>query len=472
MSPSALRGLPRRAWLLLGRSPLDLSTPEGRSGERYRRVALTALASGAAKAIGLLAMLVSVPLTVSYLGEERYGLWMTVSSTVALLGFADLGIGNGLMNAVSEANGLGDRAAALRSVSSAVFVLLAAAALLAAAFALAYPHIPWPRLFNVRTALAAREAGPAMAVFAACFAAGIPLGVVERVQLGYQEGFANGLWRCAGSLLGLLLLLLAIRAEAGLPWLVAALAGPPPLAALANAATLFGRRRPWLRPSARHVSRAEAGRLLRLGFLFFVLQLAMVAALSSDNIVAAQLLGPEAVTRYSVPGRLFGVVPLVLGMLLYPLWPAYAEAVARGDRAWARRTLGRSLLVCLGLAGPACLLLLACGRRLVSLWVAPELAPSPGLLAGFAAWTLLSSVGGAMGMFLNGTGVVRLQVICASLFAAVSLAAKVVLVPLLGLPGIVWGTAAAYALCASAPEAFYLWSYFNRQEVESHAAAE
>ncbi len=39
--------------------------------------------------------IVTVPLTIGYLGSERYGLWITISSVVAMINFADLGIGNG-----------------------------------------------------------------------------------------------------------------------------------------------------------------------------------------------------------------------------------------------------------------------------------------------------------------------------------------------------------------------------------------
>jgi O-antigen/teichoic acid export membrane protein len=61
------------------------------------------MAAGAARAIGLLTSLISVPLTYRYLGPERYGIWMVLFSFIAAMGFADLGIGNGLMNVVLEA---------------------------------------------------------------------------------------------------------------------------------------------------------------------------------------------------------------------------------------------------------------------------------------------------------------------------------------------------------------------------------
>jgi O-antigen/teichoic acid export membrane protein len=49
-------------------------------------------------------MVISVPLTLTYLGSERYGMWMAISSIVALLAFADFGLGNGLVNAIAVAS--------------------------------------------------------------------------------------------------------------------------------------------------------------------------------------------------------------------------------------------------------------------------------------------------------------------------------------------------------------------------------
>ena len=86
-----------------GLKEFDTSTPEGRSRERYRRVALTAISSAGARVIAVVTMLIAVPLTLHYLGTERYGMWMTISSIIAMMGFADLGMGLGLMNAISEA---------------------------------------------------------------------------------------------------------------------------------------------------------------------------------------------------------------------------------------------------------------------------------------------------------------------------------------------------------------------------------
>src|SRR5690348_6591044 len=97
----------------------NTSTDEGRSNERYRRAALTTATSLIAKLASVITFVVSVPLTVRYLGPERYGIWMTVASLVTMLSWADLGIGNGLMTLISESHGKTDEEAARAYVSSA-----------------------------------------------------------------------------------------------------------------------------------------------------------------------------------------------------------------------------------------------------------------------------------------------------------------------------------------------------------------
>ena len=103
------------------RQPFDRTNADDRARERHVRVALGASASLLAKVVSVGTVLISVPLTLHYLGPERYGMWMTMSSLVAIFSFADLGIGNGVLNAVAAAHGRDDRATIRGYVSSGFF---------------------------------------------------------------------------------------------------------------------------------------------------------------------------------------------------------------------------------------------------------------------------------------------------------------------------------------------------------------
>ncbi|MGB0128378.1 MAG: oligosaccharide flippase family protein, partial [Rhodocyclaceae bacterium] len=347
---------------LFSLKPFDGSSEQGRARERYRRVALSAIAAAAAKLVTVGTTLISVPLTLHYLGAERYGMWMAMSSVIAMLSFADLGMGNGILNAVAESNGRDDRQAIRRNVSSGYFILGLIGTLFAAAFAVAYPHVGWDRLFNVQSPVAQTEAGPAIAVLASAFAINIPLTVVQRVQAGLQQGFTANLWQCLGSVLGLAGVLVAIGAEAALPWLVAAMVGGPIIATICNTIHFFGFAQPDLLPVPRCVATENIHRISHTGIWFFALQISVALAYASDSFVISQVLGASAVTEYAVPEKMFALITVLVGMALGPLWPAYGEAIARGDSKWAQQTLRRSVVGAITVAALIASLLVLLGN--------------------------------------------------------------------------------------------------------------
>jgi O-antigen/teichoic acid export membrane protein len=436
--------------------PSDTSTEEGRSIERLRRVRLSLVASLAAKAIGVIATLITVPLTVGYLGTERYGIWMTISSFIALLSFTDLGLGNGLLNSISEANGRDDREKAREYLSSAIFLLSIVAIVILLAFSIIYWFIDWQWVFNISSTIALEEAGPAMFVFIACFAANMPLGTVHRVQLGYQEGFANSIWTAFGSLLSLVGILIAISLKAGLPWLVFAMSGLPAFGAFLNGVVLFRIRKPWLIPRFRCVKWLSGKKIIRTGFLFFVLQVAVAFAYSSDNIVITQVLGPEAVTQYAVPMKLFSIPPMLIMMALYPLWPAYGEAIERKEYKWVKRTLSKSLVIVILFTGVLAPFLVIFGGEIIKWWVGPSITPSFSLLLGLGVWMVIGTAGNSMAMFLNGANIVGVQVVTSILLAMIALVMKVILVGKIGIPGVIWATIIVYFLVVLVPYAYFI----------------
>jgi O-antigen/teichoic acid export membrane protein len=244
--------------------PFDASTPEGRAKERVRKARLTAITAGIARVIAMLTPLVSLPLTLNYLGAERFGMWQTIVSVVGMMAFADLGMGNGLLTSIAQATGREDRGEAKRLVSSAFFMLVAVAAALLLGFLSLAPFVKWTRVFNVTSQLAMREAGPAMAACAVCFALNLPLGIVEKVQSGCQEGFRTNLWQCLGSIVALGVVLGCVYAKVSLYILVLGIMGTPILITTLNAVAYFGYQRPWLRPSLHQVDGLTARALLRI----------------------------------------------------------------------------------------------------------------------------------------------------------------------------------------------------------------
>jgi O-antigen/teichoic acid export membrane protein len=439
----------------------DTLTPEARSEERNKRVGLTAVASMGARAVAFAVTFATVPLTLHYLGTEQYGLWATMTSATALLGFADFGLSNGLVNGVSEALGRNDRESMRRYVSSVFYMLVAVMIVLGIAFAAIYGIVPWAGLFNVSSADATAVAGPAMAVFLAITIVALPLSVVQSVRAGFQEGFASSVWQGVGSIASLVALVVAIAAKAGLPWLVLALGGGPVIAALLNGAVLV-RSRPWLAPRLRLATLPAVRRMMRLGLMFFILAIAISVAYQTDNIVIARMLGPAQVPQYAVPMKLFMVAPLILSFGLMPLWPAYGEALAREDVVWVRRTLVRSLLICAALGALMAAVLLVLGAPILDAWTGGIIRPTTPLLLALSAWGLVQCVTGPMAMYLNGANALGFQAVCATMMMVANLPLSIALTRTIGISGPAWGSVIAQIVFILLPCGVYLRTTFKR----------
>lgn len=422
-----------------------------RAFDRARRIVLSLVASYGARGIGILTGLVTVPLTLKYLGAERYGIWMTLSSFFMLLSFADLGLGGGLLNHISEANGKDDRLQAAKAVSSAFFILSAIGLVIGLVSTLVIPWLGVGSLFKMSAATAGAELRAATLCVGLILAVNVPLGIVDRVRAGYQEGYVTSVFQIGGNLAAFVCLLTVIHFGGSLAWLVLALTAPPALAVMANGARLFATDKPYVRPRWKMFDRTVAISILRVGVMFLALQVAMSLAYASDNLVILRCAGPEAVTGYSVPMRLFSTITMLANLATAPLWPAFGEAIARGDFEWVRRTLKFCLVTTALLTGGASLILVVLGKWLVHLWVGSKVEVDYPLLASMGVLTVVLSCGGVVAMWLNAASALRFQVVVATVFGVAALGLKILFVKWYGLPGIAWGTCLAYLIFAGTP---------------------
>ncbi|NTU82071.1 MAG: lipopolysaccharide biosynthesis protein [Chloroflexales bacterium] len=430
-----------RHWvaMVLGRS-----APGTHGQRRYVRIIQATLVAGLGKGLGLFVGIISVPLTIGYLGTERYGLWVTISTLLIWFQLTDIGLGNGLTNLLAEAYGADRPAQAQRDTATAFWMLCGVAALVAAGALLVGARVDWAGLFQVRSAEARAELGPALAVALGLTCLGLPLQVVERVYSAYQEGAVANLWSALGNLASLAALVLVTGTAGGLVALVAAMSGATLAVKVISALWLFTRHKPWLAPLP---ARFDPGRLRRLSVIgseFFVLQLAAMVLFQTDSLLIAYVLGPQQVTEYNLVYRLFSFVLLAQGLLLAPLWPAYGEAAARGDWPWIRRAFARSMAVNWALFGGAAIVLALVGQPVITAWTGGLVMVDQGLITLMMVWTLVNIWGGLLGTLLNGLQIVRPQAILALVMAALNIALSLLWVRELGVYGVVLATIVAY----------------------------
>jgi O-antigen/teichoic acid export membrane protein len=427
-------------------APGGPATEAERGSLRNRRVHLTAAASLGFRGVILLSGFLYIPLTVRYLGPARYGLWVAITSIVTLLAFADCGIGFGLMNDVAYSIGRGGDGDCRKSISSTFYVLVAIALVGCLAFLLASPFVSWQDVFRTRTLVEAVEARRAVGAVVVGFLLTLPFTTVQRVQYARQVGYHSQLWEAAGAVFGLFGILIAIRLHAGLPVLAIVFCAGPFLALVLNWLVYFLMLHPHQFPDVRLIDFGVARKIVRDGWYFSILQISGVLVFSIDSFVVLHYFGQAASGQYNLVARLFLVLPALAGVWLAPLWPAYADSIARGDREWVRSTLLRSTLIAtMGCAAVSCALALV-ARPLIRLWTGAEIHPSVWLLSGFALYSTLLCGAGSIAAYLNGSNFIKRQAVLVASHAVLSVALKIGLSKYWDISGAVWGTNVSFLL--------------------------
>ncbi len=436
-------------------TPFDASNEESRGRERIRRAALTSLTAAIARGISLATPVITIPITLKYLGAETYGLWMAVSSVTGLFVFCDLGLGNGLVTSLSQSHGKGDLLRSRRLISTATFLLGGVATVMGISLLVLWRFVDWPSLFNVHSSAAGLAAPGIVAAYAFCFILNLPLATVQRAQMALQEGFVGNLWQCLGSLIGLACICGAVAARLSAPWIVFSACSAPLLSTFANWIHYFHIARPSFRPSFIEISYADAALLLKSGAGFLLLSILTTTSLFADNILIAHILGLEAVTAYAIPLRIATILNTVVALICSPLWAANGEALARGDSDWVRQNTKRIVRLSVCFTAIAAFMFTFVGKPLLYFWLGRTLDISVALLGGLGFSAIVLAAASPYFMVLNGANVVFPQVVIFLIFTPIALAAKSLCLFKLGLE---WMPSAG-GLCYLAivlPATFYL----------------
>jgi O-antigen/teichoic acid export membrane protein len=406
----------------------------------------------AGRGVAVIVGFVSVPLTVRYLGAERYGVWVTISTAMAWITLADFGMSNSLTNVLSEAYARDRRDLAQTYFASAFWLLALVAMVLGCIFFSVWHFVAWDRIFNVQTVQARAEIAPAVAVAFLIFILNFPLSSIGKTYGAYQEVAVANAWTAASSLVGLVGLVTITYLKGGLVSLIFAVSGSALLVSAVSAAWVFGWSKPWLLPRLTSISRAALKKLSGLGGMFFVIQLAWLALFQTDNLIIAHYLGARAVTPYSVTWRLFTYASVFQILAGSSYWPAYAEAFSRGDRKWVRRTFRMNFTLTIASTLMLAIPMVMFGQRIIEKWAGKQAVPTFGLLLLMGIWSVTNAGMSSQACILASSGRLKGQMIYGIAAAVVNLVLSIVLVQKIGLTGVILGTVGAFFVCVLIPQ--------------------
>lgn len=384
----------------------DVDTAARRQTVLRRGIVTSVLNRGIAALVPLL----MVPTALRYLGATGYGAWATAVALTAFVGFADLGIGTGLMTRLGALQGIPNSDGEARRLVASAYTLTSGIAV-SSLFALwlSSLRVDWSRLLGVKGSV---EVNAIVLTTLSAVLLNITASLIVRVQYGVGQQGQSNIWQTAGNLAALVFAWVVARLDLGHSWFVAAAAFAPVALAAINTLAFFlsprGRR---LRAGVADVHLATIRRLLSLGSKFLVVSLLAAAAIAVDPWIVARTTELQRVPSYVIPFRIFTLIGTVSVMATVPLWPMNAQALAEGDTAWVRRTTTQITTLMTVVVALLSLIVVLGRDQIVHFWLGGGIVVSPLLWSGFAVWSCVQTFTGAAFMVQNGATVLEPQMI-------------------------------------------------------------
>jgi len=413
---------------------------------RLRLALFHSSANALSALLGFANMLLAVSLTIGYLGAERFGVWMTVASIASMLTFLDFGVGNGLVSQIARSRASSDPRKLALTTTRGLFILCAIGTVVGTALVTLNSVFPAADIMKIDSAQAKKDAEQLIELFIILFCLNIPINGILKILLGLQLGWIVHITRSAASLLSMLLLFILSQREALPVILLMATYGVATLSPLILLPLLWRRGLLTWQANAKWTeAKSEYRSLVNVGGLFLVLQLGVMIGWGSDAFIISALNKVATVAQFAIIQRLYQVVSMPMDILNNPLWGAYADAHARGDKAFITKTLKVSLVGTLLMSTLLSVTLYFSTSWILYVWIDDHIAISSQLVLAFAIWKVLQSVGHAFSMALNGMHIVKIQVYSVVMLCVLALPLKLFLIPQYGAAGAVWSTVIAYS---------------------------
>lgn len=411
---------------------------------RYRMVLYGSAANLAVRIVSFFNMVIYIRLTVVYLDDESFGFWMMLVSLLSTLMFLDLGLGNALVNKISEAAVKDTQATndIINAGLSFVVCLSFALVLILASFSVV---VDWQSVLDLTNIELIHELPILSFFFIFLFSLSIVSHATKQVFLGLQKTHISNLSLFVLSLFVVPLLLVAINLKAPAYVLLIIVMLPQVMTGFTLIVLLYSRYGfKFYLP--KNDLKSKLLPLIRRGGLFAVLQLGAVVGWGVDTILITATLGLVYVSAFSVAQKLFQVVVQPIAIVNAPLWGAYADAVARGDRVFVKNTLRISLIWTFAYALLSIALIVCLGSYIVNFWTHGKIEVPTVLLISMGCFVLVESLFNSFAIYLNGRDLIIPQVTSIIMFIFTAIPAKYILLHIYGLEVMILGTAVCFAL--------------------------
>jgi O-antigen/teichoic acid export membrane protein len=359
------------------------------------------------KGVSIVLGLVKIPILLTYLDSDKYGVWLTIASIIMWVQHFDLGLGHGLRNKFAEALAIGDKKRAKGLVSTAYISMTAIMLFLFIVLLPVVYVLDWNSILNVDV-ISLSELRHTVAIVLLMFASRFVFQLITIILKADQRPAISDVFLPLASLISLVIVVvLKYFVEDSLFWASAAIALPPVLVLIFGNIYFFKKDYSYCKPAVNEYNKTFLKDIYSLGLKFFVGQMLMIIMFQSSNLILIKIVNPEEVTIFNIAKTYFHLPLTFFMIILTPYWSAITEAYVKDEYEWIKRSMYQLKKIAVLFSGGLILMLLLSDFAF-KIWIGDKIAIPFDLCIAFTIYNIIVLFLSPYNIFINGVGKLNL----------------------------------------------------------------
>jgi len=287
----------------------------------------------------ILINLLLIPLLLSVLGKERFGVWQTILSIISIVSLLNFGLGNGLRNLITKLKVRGEKSSE-NSIGAAIGATFVRISKIVGFSSLILIPVTYfflnPNFLFSNVNISGFEIKYSLLIFLFFFLINIILGLSNSISFGLQKSYLTGLRQFLYLLLCYIIIYVTSRFVK---------------INLINVSLIFGfiqsltflffifYQNIKYNLSITFFENFDLKETSSLSFKFFLAQGLTLIFLSIDNFVISSILGPNDTAEYSIVNKIYFTIISIFSVLLIHFWNSVTEAFEKKELKWIFSTL-------------------------------------------------------------------------------------------------------------------------------------
>ena len=199
-----------------------------------------------------------------------------------------------------------------------------------------------------------------------------------------------------------------------------------------------------------------------LGGSFFIIQVTWIILTQTNNIIIANITGPQDVAEYYIAFRYMSILLMGFTIITTPLWSATTEAYVKNDIKWIRKTV-RTMIILLTFVFIIGVFMLIFSDLAFKLWIKNKIPISKLMLFLLFIYFIIQMLWSIFGSVINGIGKIRFQLIVTVIGACIH-------VPLAIILGRKFGSSGVVLSMLIITSTFLIWAPYQYKKLLNHTA--